>query len=254
MKSCIRGVHQQIRQINRTILEPSNTWLKSFHHRTLAVVTSANLSSPSLNDDRKALQQEILDEAKALTLSLYRRCVRSAYVIRHANENDEREFSEREKKRLRDLETRDARLTMLSMLPPVDREDELRSRFEYYLSYARENFVQEADCLGDDMDQRHIDRYLHHLRRGEEQRRWLLQDMKFGDPYGNTFDHGRVKSFEKKVRSYLNESDKPVGGVKSAQGTEGTTDTDDDSFWDDADEEEDDPQAPGWYKNPRSEG
>lgn len=248
MKSDFRGLHPQLRKISRTILQTPPPAGIQAPRRTLA---AAPTTSSKLEDDRNALLQQIRNEATSLTLSLYRRCVRSAYIIRQANEHDEKEFSEREKKRLQSMENTDVRLTMLSMLPPVDRADELRSRFEYYLSYARENFVQESDCLIDDniMDTRQIDRYLYLLRRGEEHRKWLLEDMKFEDPYKLTFNHGRVKSFETKVQSFLS---KPADGI-DAGGTGETSDATDETFWDsDEDEEEETSQMPEWYRNPRS--
>jgi hypothetical protein len=109
---------------------------------------------------------------------------------------------------------------MLSMLPPVDREDELRSRSDYYLQYTRENFVAERDCLvattnnssssssndiddDDDsffFDDRQVARFLFHLRKGEDHRTWLLHDMKFNtDPYSERFDTRRVDRLEERA-------------------------------------------------------
>ena len=75
---------------------------------------------------------ELRKEAAFLTKSLYRICLRSVRLIRPGNEHDEEEFERREKKRLEDENSPrkddDVRMGMFSMLPPVDREDELRSR------------------------------------------------------------------------------------------------------------------------------
>jgi hypothetical protein len=65
------------------------------------------------------------------------------------------------------------------------------------MQYMRENFVQESDCLAvDDWQPQHIARYLFHLKRGDEHRKWLLKDMQFQDEYQNAFDHEQVDRFE----------------------------------------------------------
>lgn len=153
--------------------------------------TAASSSRADWPERRRALAAEQADLAalaRSLTLSLYRAVARSVRVIRRGNEHDESEFADRERKRADHLEAsaaaaRDVRLRMLSMLPPVDRAGELHSRGEYYQQYARENFVQESDCLDHAVwEEPHVARYLFHLQRGEEQRKWLLADMKFADP------------------------------------------------------------------------
>jgi hypothetical protein len=172
------------------------------------------------NEWKTANRQEILQEAAALSRSLYRTCFRSARYIRKGNAHDEQEFQQREEHSLEtplSLKRKgDARLGMLSMLPPVDREDELRSRSEYYLQYMRENFVAERDCLAtnnnnndDDVclfDNRHFARYLYHLRKGNEHRMWLLHDMKFDhDPYSDRFDTKRVDRLEARATTFFKE-------------------------------------------------
>ena len=170
---------------------------------------------------------ELRQEARSLTLSLYRCCMRSVEVIRHGNDNDEKDFREREKKRLDGFENTDSRLSMLTLLPPVDRKDELRSRAEYYQQYARENFVQDGDSLSADVwENDHIQRFLYHLRQGEKHRKWLLKDMKFEDPYANVFDKERVMMFEKDAKEMLSASDQRTPVVAK-----------DDGFWTDEDED-----------------
>jgi hypothetical protein len=170
-------------------------------------------------------------------------------VIRHGNENDEKEFSDRERKRLELPSTTkgDVRLSMLSMLPPVDREDELRSRAEYYTQYARELFVQESDCLSfaTEWTEQHIARYLHHLRQGDEHRRWLLADMKFDDPFFESFDQRRVDKFEGDALRFVNRFHHDTGPESS--------DNEDDPFDGDSDDDDETPGLPHWYKNPRSQ-
>lgn len=79
------------------------------------------------------LREELRQEASFLTKSLYRICLRSVRLIRPGNEHDVQEFEQREKERIEEergpRNEEDVRLGMFSMLPPVDREDELRSRY-----------------------------------------------------------------------------------------------------------------------------
>jgi len=96
----------------------------------------------------------------------------------------------------------------MSMAPPPNKEDELRSRAEYYHSYAREYFTQESDCLDNDpLEERDIRRYLYYLRKGEKDRKWLLGDMMFPDPYKNSLDKARVKRFKAMSKKYLGEDE-----------------------------------------------
>jgi hypothetical protein len=133
------------------------------------------------------------------------------------------------------------------MLPPVDREDELRSRAEYYTQYARELFVQESDCLPHTTEwtEQHITRYLHHLRRGDEHRRWLLADMKFEDPFRKSFDHRRVDMFERDALGFVNRFQHSTVPESS--------DNEEDPFDDDSDDDDESPGLPLWYKNPISQ-
>lgn len=149
-------------------------------------------------------KQDLLDEASHLTKMLYRSCLRSVRVIRWGNEFDEKEFQRREEDFLKPSGP-DGRI---SMAPPPDKEDELRSRAEYYHSYARESFTQESDCLDNEpLRERDIKRYLYYLRKGEKDRQWLLADMMFPDPYKMSLDNKRVKRFEALAKRYLGEED-----------------------------------------------
>ncbi|KAL3817793.1 hypothetical protein ACHAXA_005826 [Cyclostephanos tholiformis] len=95
-------------------------------------------------------------EASYLTRTLYRKCLKSIRVLAMGNDRDERDFVEREadeRDRLpsddydaksseggrtgTDISTRRRRV---SMAPPVNRANELRSRADYYRAFARENF------------------------------------------------------------------------------------------------------------------
>jgi hypothetical protein len=214
----------------------------------------------------------LLAEAKCLTLILYRTIVRSVRAIRHGNEHDEVEFQAREKQRKDKITSasKDVRLSMLSMLPPVDRSDELRSRAEYYQQYARENFVQASDCLNHDVwEDEHVARYLYHLRQGEEHRKWLLADMKFADPFAhdNALDHDRVDDFGNRAKDLIKRnkhvkmqaalSPEEFNLYTDRQNVDQTDVGDDDEGNDGWSTEEDDDDIaprglPSWVKNPRS--
>jgi hypothetical protein len=74
----------------------------------------------------------------------------------------------------------------------------------------RENFVQESDCLAvDDWQPQHIARYLFHLKRGDEHRKWLLKDMQFQDEYQNAFDHEQVDRFEEQALAFIKKTKRP---------------------------------------------
>jgi hypothetical protein len=234
----------------------------------------------------------LLKEALFLTQSLYRCIVRSVRLIRNGNEVDEAEFQRREAQRQAHLAnatstsrgssssntTGDVRLSMLSLLPPVDRVDELRSRAAYYQQYAREHFVQESDCFKDEWQDFHLARYLHLLRRGEEQRQWLLADMKFPDPFAGRLESGdtqhaatseRIGIFEQRARQYIENAKlyrmqkklAPAEFDMYLQHLDRNTDTPtndrsrggneaDDGWSTDEDEDDTSTKLPPWCKNP----
>jgi len=202
-------------------------------------------------------REQLLAEASALTRSLYRSCIRSVRAIRYGNEHDERQFQEIERKMKEKPKQTDPRLSMLSMLPPVDREDELRSRAEYYMQYAHENFIQESDCLNhDELEAGHIARFFHFLRGGEAQRKWLLTDMQFPDPCAKAFDEKRVKEFEERAMAAIERmKELKYGGTSEPRGgqnsDETTVEDDHDEFFDEDDDEEPS-TVPSWFRNPRS--
>ncbi|KAG7342904.1 hypothetical protein IV203_020849 [Nitzschia inconspicua] len=168
-------------------------------------------------------RDDLLEEAASLTRSLYRRCLRSVKVIRPGNEFDDLEFARREEEFLNPK--RSGGGGILSMSPPPNKEDELRSRAEYYHSYAREYFTQESDCLDNDpLKERDIKRYLYYLRKGEKDRKWLLGDMMFPDPYKDTVDQERIDKFERMSRRYLG-LEEVSSGVTSAEGKSSNDET-----------------------------
>jgi hypothetical protein len=90
--------------------------------------TTSNDQEAEQKKQKQAMRQEkgrLLQVAGTLSRSLYRTGMRSVRAIRLGNEHDEKDFHEREQDRLEPKEKKDVRLSMLSMLPPVDREDEL---------------------------------------------------------------------------------------------------------------------------------
>jgi len=124
-------------------------------------------------------------------------------LIRWGNAFDDKEFERREN----EFQNPTAG-GVISMAPPPNREDELHSRAEYYHSYTREYFVQESDCLDNDpLQERDIRRYLYYLRKGEKDRKWLLGDMMFPDPYKNFLDQDRINGFEAMSKKYFGEEE-----------------------------------------------
>lgn len=222
------------------------------------LITRSSLADLPAETKRQIEQerQQLLVEASALTRSLYRSCIRSVRAIRYGNEHDERQFQEIERKMKEKPKETDLRLSMLSMMPPVDREDELRSRAEYYMQYAHENFIQESDCLNhDDLKEGHVARFFYYLRNGEFQRKWLLNDMQFPDPCATAFDEKRVNEFEQRAMEAIQRMNElKYGAMESQEGqhSDETMEEDDhDEFFDEDDEVEPTP-VPLWFRNPRS--
>ena len=48
---------------------------------------------------------------------------------------------------------------------------------------------------------------MYYLRKGEKDRKWLLGDMMFKDPYKDAMDHSRIEHFEKMAKRYLGEEE-----------------------------------------------
>lgn len=197
----------------------------------------------SNSSERSAL----LAEAGAMTRSLYRTCLRSVRVIRPGNDRDEADFKEREDAALNRFDEGDdsgkgTASTVSAFAPPVDRENELESRAEYYAEWTRENFAQESDCLAPDpWREDDVERYLHFLRVGEERRQWVLKDYGFKDPFGDRFDPSRVDKFESRAKEFLRDSYGSRGWLlqheldeseRSREGEECIFDDDEDFFRD----------------------
>lgn len=202
-----------------------------------SVIISNNFITDTTIDDKtnKRLQEErtiLLSEARFMTLSLWRTCLRCIRAIRPGNEHDEMEFQEREEQRLNS--------SKMTFEMPVDREDELASRANYYYQWTLENVQQESDCLDrDPWLEADVERYTHLVREGEERRKWILRDYKFDDPYPQSFDHDRMDRFEKRANEFLKESYKLRGwSMKNDSMIHDSSDgdEDDDDFFDEDDE------------------
>lgn len=237
--------------------------------RNPAAIRFRSDNNRSDDDNQQRQQQEeleqereaLLSHARQLTLRLYRRCLRSVEAIRHGNAADEQEFRQRERQReasLRDLSSsqqQDPRWGMLSVLPPVNRHDELRSRAAYYRQHAREMVHSEWDCLTHPSPQPlardSARRYLHHVRHGEHTRQWLLRDMKFDDPVAQEL----LEDWEESVARWQDRAElyfarlvedggtDKLGGA-AAMGIDESDDEsdsdDDDGFWTESDSDSDD--------------
>ncbi len=215
---------------------PTRTiWSKMTTRRTASIRMASTTSSSSTAVSR----DDLLEEAEYLTKSLYRNCLRSVRLIRWGNEFDDKEFQRREE----EFQNPTAGGVM-SMAPPPNKEDELRSRAEYYHSYAREYFTQESDCLDNDpLQERDIRRYQYYLRKGEKDRKWLLGDMMFSDPYKNAFDKQRVNRFEEMFKKYLNEDEEEEDFAVEQEFTSTSSTSSGDGFIEDED--------PDWFQKVR---
>eukprot|EP00593_Proboscia_inermis_P004852 CAMPEP_0171324640 /NCGR_PEP_ID=MMETSP0816-20121228/116315_1 /TAXON_ID=420281 /ORGANISM="Proboscia inermis, Strain CCAP1064/1" /LENGTH=358 /DNA_ID=CAMNT_0011823627 /DNA_START=45 /DNA_END=1122 /DNA_ORIENTATION=- len=197
-------------------------------------------------EKRSVERQKLLRIARSLTLSLWRRSLRSVNHMRQGNAHDEESFRTREdeqRKRMMNIQNlsfdddmsmdvpvdREDELTQkndeypdfsfdddMSMDVPVDREDELRSRADYYIDSGKEQIFEESDCLDDDpwleiSMKQNVSRFLRFLRKGEKQRRWVLKEFKFKDPYVDNSDKERLSNWEEKAWQLLKETHEAKG-------------------------------------------
>lgn len=148
---------------------------------------SSYLSERNLEQEKRLLNEQnaLLLEAKRLTKSLYRTCLRSVSILAEANTHDEEIFLQRERERLSRKNNYE---------PPVDRKNELSSRAMYYHSFVQESFQQEMDCLSlissessqsrpSFWREEQVTRFVYLMEQGEERRRWILESYKFDDSY-----------------------------------------------------------------------
>mmetsp|Transcript_1342 Transcript_1342/g.2513 ORF Transcript_1342/g.2513 Transcript_1342/m.2513 type:complete len:373 (-) Transcript_1342:234-1352(-) len=101
------------------------------------------------SQEMASLQTELLNEASYLTRILYRKCLQSVKLLSEGNARDEDDFSEREMKERNEFnDNASVDLERVSMAPPVNRENELDSRANYYKSFTREHFDGHWNLLG----------------------------------------------------------------------------------------------------------
>jgi hypothetical protein len=224
------GPMRRLATINAGVTPPQP---RAFARRSTVRMSSSSATGSNNDGPGEVVtRQDLLDEAATLTKTLYRTCLRSVKVIRWGNSFDEKEFAKREEDFLKPSGPGGA----ISMSPRPDKDDELRSRAAYYLSYAREYFIQESDCLDNEpLREKDIKRYLYYLRKGDKDRKWLLSDMMFPDPYKTAMDLAHIERFEAMAKKYLGHDDEE-DETKMEHPTK-------DDFFDDADDEN-----PEWFQ------
>lgn len=171
--------------------------------------------------NRSEERDQLLNEAGFLVRSLYRTCLRSVRVIRPGNEHDEADFKEREEKQKREMEMEDIDLSesgSFSFTPPVDRENELRSRAEYYTEQIREGFGQEIDRLDSEpWRENEVSQFVYLVRAGEDQRKYILEDYRFKDPYADRFDQERLDLFKERAGKLIRDEYDARGWVLQSE-------------------------------------
>ena len=190
------------RKANRLLL-PSLQRISSSNnqYRNLVTNTDNHNTSSSTTTKEKEFQNrtnELLSEAKSISLSFYRTCQRCVNLMRPGNTNDEKEFQRREEAQ------KSTQVSINGFQPAVNRNNELSSRANYYHDFIKENFVQESDCLNYyPLLEQHVQKYLYLLRKGDEGRQWILNDYKFNDPYANAFNADILNNWEDKAEELI---------------------------------------------------
>jgi hypothetical protein len=145
---------------------------------------------------------EIKAEVKSITRTLYRMCLKSVKLIRPGNEKDEIEFKRLEAEQVDRWKQSliDSLHGIGSLAPPVDRQNELESRYNYYLAHVLERFAGHTHILDrDPWTEDCVESLIKILRNGEYARQWVLADYKFDDPYSDRFDEKRVIQLEERM-------------------------------------------------------
>lgn len=185
-----------------------------------------------LHEEREQLTQQ----AKGLTLSLFRACLKSAKILKSCNPRDEENFRKREDERLEKLSDDLSSLGGISFTPPIDRENELISRAMYYSQYASESFHQDSDCLmNDPWKEVDIEKYVYLMRQGNDYRKWVLDDNLFEDDVNWDIKH--LDEWECRAKNHVRVIYEANGwALSSEMDIDGTLSDDDDDFWDDDDD------------------
>ena len=249
-----------------TTTTPNKTRIK------MTVVTANDLET--FDQHQVEIRRKLREEAAFLTKSLYRTCLRSVRLIRPGNEHDEREFQRLEEKIAADALDHEKRAMeiksgVFSMTPPVDRQDELRSRAEYYWQHTREHFYQQSDCLFalDEAMHHHrrqqhshllarldvgtVEQYLLLLEKGHTDRQWLLQNMQFDDPYQESYSTERAEQFQQKALDYIRKKDllqRYRAGLPLPTEADTSQEADDDDDDEPQDDDGDAEEVPAWFK------
>ena len=153
MKNKLQQQHQQqVLQHTQQQQQQQNHQLskrKQQEFPSLAHLTPTELS---------ATQNSLFNEASCLTRALYRKCLRSVKLLREGNERDELDFREREKGQMKQSDEFDdvagsdgSDGERISMAPPVNRQNELQSRANYYKTFA-DCYQNMAFCWRGKMD------------------------------------------------------------------------------------------------------
>ena len=165
---------------------------------------------------RKEERKFLFEEAGVMARSLFRTCLRSINVMRPGNEHDEMEFRAREEKQF--SKVGDDAIDMFSVQPPVNRDNELTSRVNYYHAHLREHINSDSQCLNaDPWTESDIATFLHFLRTGEKRRRYVLKDYRFEDPYKSVFDDERIKKFEERANALIHDTYKANGWILTSE-------------------------------------
>lgn len=137
-----------------------------------------------------------------------------------------------------------------------------QKRAEYYHQFARENLFQETDCLplGEKeiapLHEQDVQRFVFLLQKGDKDRRWLLQDMMFPDPYKGSFPTDLAKKFEEKALAYIRGrqrvQESSLSEVQQMYHSEDVGyEQEEDGGHDDVDDffDDDGEEVPAWLKN-----
>ena len=144
-------------RIRQCILQ-HDVYLYERHTAKLQYQLFSQQTSESENDNNNNmtvhemtnLQTKLLQEASYLTRTLYRKCLQSIKVIAKGNSRDESDFAERESNERKQFEPGSGvnLNERISMAPPVNRQNELSSRANYYKTFTREHFDGHWNLLG----------------------------------------------------------------------------------------------------------
>lgn len=175
---CTAAYHHRLDaslQVSSSPTKSSRLFSSSQQHPTTTTNNESSLSTPS---DINKEQIQLLKEATYLTKTLYRQCLKSVQLLARGNERDEIDFMEREmaeKDQLDDFlsssspnndnndnnssdasnsnnssSNSNSKKSKLSIMagPPVNRQNELSSRANYYKAFTREHFDGHYNLLG----------------------------------------------------------------------------------------------------------